>query len=108
MGRSALAPRRGRMSRSWSRGRPMLPPDLLAPLIGLVVLGALAAYAVLAGPDFGGGVLDLLASGRRQAEQRAAIAAAMGPGWEANQVWLIFLLIILFTAYPAAFAALSI
>jgi cytochrome bd ubiquinol oxidase subunit II len=85
----------------------MSPPDLLPHLVGLVALGALAAYAVLAGPDFGGGVLDLLAGGRRQAEQRAAIAATIGPVWEANHVWLIFLLIVLFTAYPVALADLS-
>ena len=76
--------------------------------VGLVVVATLVAYAVLAGPDFGAGVWDLLARGSRASEQRAIIAAAMGPVWEANHVWLIFLIILLFTAYPAAFAALSV
>ncbi len=77
-------------------------------LIGLVAMAALFAYAVLGGADFGGGIWDLLARGRQAAEQRRAIAAAMGPVWEANHVWLIFLIVLLFTAYPPAFAALSV
>lgn len=82
--------------------------DLLVNGVGLVAVATLVAYAVLAGPDFGAGVWDLLARGSRASEQRAVIAAAMGPVWEANHVWLIFLIILLFTAYPTAFAALSV
>lgn len=86
----------------------MLPSDLLPELIGLVALVLLIAYAVLGGADFGGGVWNLLAWGVRAEEQRRAVAVAMGPVWEANHVWLIFLIVILFTAYPLAFAALSV
>lgn len=64
---------------------------------------AMVAYAVLGGADFGGGVWDLLARGPRREAQRAAIARAMGPVWEANHVWLIFALVVLWTAFPAAF-----
>lgn len=77
-------------------------------LVGLVAMVALVAYALLGGADFGGGIWDLLARGPRAAEQRQAIGAAMGPVWEANHVWLIFLIVILFTAYPHAFSALSV
>jgi cytochrome d ubiquinol oxidase subunit II len=84
------------------------PGSLLPELIGLVGLGAVLAYAVLAGADFGGGIWDLLARGPRGAQHRDAIAAAMGPVWEANHVWLIFVIVLLFTAFPAAYAALSI
>lgn len=86
----------------------MLAPELLPELIGLVALASTVAYAVLGGADFGGGVWDLLARGPRAAEQRAAIAQAIGPVWEANHVWLIFLIVLLFSAYPSAFAALSV
>ncbi len=72
------------------------------------LVGALVLYAIFGGADFGGGVLDLLARGPRKAAQRAAIERAMGPVWEANHVWLIFVIVLLFTAFPAAFAALSI
>ncbi len=76
-------------------------------LAGILVL-SLTAYGVLAGADFGGGVWDILASGSRARQQRRAIAQAMGPVWEANHVWLIFLITGLFTAFPIAFAALGV
>ncbi|MGH7873730.1 MAG: cytochrome d ubiquinol oxidase subunit II [Candidatus Binatia bacterium] len=82
-----------------------LPPSVLLTL-GLL-FAALVLYAVLGGADYGGGVWDLLASGPRAREQRHLIEAAIGPVWEANHVWLIFLIVLLFTAFPAAFAALS-
>lgn len=82
-------------------------PTLEAITAGLALL-ALTAYTVLAGADFGGGVWDFFARGPRASEQREAIARAMGPVWEANHVWLIFLLIILFSCFPSAFSALSI
>jgi cytochrome d ubiquinol oxidase subunit II len=64
-------------------------------------------YALLGGADYGGGVWDLFAFGRRAPEQRALIANAIGPVWEANHVWLILVIVILFTAFPPAFAAIS-
>lgn len=76
--------------------------------IGGAMLLALTAYVLLGGADFGGGVWDFFAYGPRQREQRDAIANAIGPVWEANHVWLIFLLAILFSAFPRAFQALSI
>ncbi|HEV8341014.1 MAG TPA: cytochrome d ubiquinol oxidase subunit II [Candidatus Binatia bacterium] len=81
------------------------------PLSTLLTLGvlfaALVLYAVLGGADYGGGVWDLLASGPRAGEQRRLIETAIGPVWEANHVWLIFMIVLLFTAFPPAFAALS-
>src|SRR5260370_7305062 len=68
---------------------------------------SLTAYAVLAGADFGGGVWDLFASGPRATAQRAAVAEAMGPVWEANHVWLIFMIVGLFTAFPVTFGVLG-
>jgi cytochrome d ubiquinol oxidase subunit II len=76
-------------------------PALIAVLLGV----SLTAYALFAGADFGAGILDLLA-GSRDAE-RQAIAATIGPVWEANHVWLIFSITILFSAFPAAFSALG-
>lgn len=72
------------------------------------MLAALAAYALFGGADLGGGIWDLLARGPRREAQRQAIAHAMGPVWEANHVWLIFALVLLFTAFPRAFGALNI
>ena len=78
-----------------------------AEIVAAILWLALTAYAVLAGADFGGGVWDLLASGPRARDQRRAVAEAMGPVWEANHVWLIFLIVGLFTGFPAAFGILS-
>jgi cytochrome d ubiquinol oxidase subunit II len=76
-------------------------------LLAAVLLGALVAYALSAGADFGGGIWDLLASGPRRREQRALVERAIGPIWEANHVWLILVVVVLFTAFPPAFAAIS-
>jgi cytochrome d ubiquinol oxidase subunit II len=78
-----------------------------AELVAGILWLALTAYAVLAGADFGGGVWDLFASGPRAHEQRSAIAEAMGPVWEANHVWLIFMITGLFTAFPVTFGVLG-
>jgi cytochrome d ubiquinol oxidase subunit II len=72
------------------------------------ILGALCLYFLLGGADFGGGVWDLLASGPRAGAQRRAVEAAIGPIWEANHVWLILVVVVLFTAFPPAFAAISV
>ncbi len=78
-------------------------PELVAAILWL----SLTAYAVLAGADFGGGVWDLFAAGPRAGAQRAAVAEAMGPVWEANHVWLIFMIVGLFTAFPVTFGVLG-
>jgi cytochrome d ubiquinol oxidase subunit II len=78
-------------------------PEIIA---GLMML-ALNAYALTGGADFGGGLWDLLASGPRRVAQRELISRAIAPIWEANHVWLIIVIVMLFTAFPAAFATLS-
>ena len=73
---------------------------------GTMVL-SLNAYVLLGGADFGGGVWDLFARGAHRDEQRALIAEAIGPIWEANHVWLILVVVLLFTCFPAAYAHLA-
>ena len=73
-----------------------------------VMLVALVLYALLGGADFGGGILDAMALGPRKKEQRALIEQAIGPIWEANHVWLILVIVLLFTCFPPAFAAVSV
>lgn len=82
-----------------------MPPSEV--LLGGVLVVALIAYFLLGGADFGGGVWDLLATGPRRAAQRAAIERALGPVWEPNHVWLILVIVVLFTAFPRAFATLA-
>ena len=76
-------------------------------LLSVVVVFSLTAYALLGGADYGGGVWDLLATGRTAERQRATIAHAIGPVWEANHVWLIAAVVIVFTGFPRAFAQAS-
>lgn len=79
------------------------------PDVGWWILGAgLVLYVLTAGADFGGGFWHLVVRGPRAAEARAAIEHAIAPIWEANHVWLIFMIVVLFTAYPRAFAAIAI
>ncbi|MGZ5331676.1 MAG: cytochrome d ubiquinol oxidase subunit II [Solirubrobacterales bacterium] len=72
----------------------------------ILFLGA-TLYAVFGGADFGGGMWDLLA-GRSATGERARdqIDRSIAPVWEANHVWLIFCLVVLWTAFPEAFAAI--
>ncbi len=64
-------------------------------------------YALFGGADFGGGFWDLLAGGPERGERpRALIQRSLTPVWEANHVWLIFCLVVLWTAFPPAFFAL--
>ncbi len=78
-----------------------------ADLLLVVMVGGLTAYALLAGADFGGGVWDLLARGRDAADQRRLISASLGPVWEANHVWLIFVLVALFSGFSTAFGVVG-
>ncbi|MGA7815055.1 cytochrome d ubiquinol oxidase subunit II, partial [Caballeronia sp.] len=76
-------------------------PALIAIGVGLT----LTTYAIFGGADLGAGILYLTSG--KSIEQRTAIAGAIGPLWEANHVWLIFTITILFSAFPSGFAALG-
>ena len=78
----------------------------LAELPLLLALVGLAAYVVLGGADFGAGIWYVLLPGERRRPLRDHSYHAMGPVWEANHVWLIFVLVVVWTAYPTAFGAI--
>ena len=80
----------------------------MAEAVGFVMLVSLIIYVLGGGADFGGGVWDLLARGPRAKQQRELIARAIGPIWEANHVWLILVVVLLFVAFPPAFSAICI
>jgi len=82
----------------------MMPYELL--FAGILVV-ALIAYSVTAGADFGGGVWDLLAFGPRARAQREMIARAVAPIWEANHVWLIFVIVVLFVCFTPVYAVIG-
>ena len=78
--------------------------DVLLSILWL----ALIIYTVTGGADFGGGMLELFAFGESGPRQSAVIDESMDPVWESNHVWLIFLLVVFFTAFPPAFAAINV
>src|ERR1051325_8200283 len=78
----------------------------LIPLIFALI--GLAFYTVLGGADFGAGFWQLTAGKGRQAQAvREHAHAAMAPVWEANHVWLIFVITVVWTAYPSAFGSIA-
>jgi cytochrome d ubiquinol oxidase subunit II len=78
----------------------------LIPLVFALI--GLAFYTVLGGADFGAGFWQLTAGRGRQADAiREHAHAAMAPVWEANHVWLIFVLTVVWTAYPTAFGSIA-
>ncbi|PRW62400.1 cytochrome d ubiquinol oxidase subunit II [Actinopolyspora mortivallis] len=82
----------------------MTPADWFIAVMWL----ALTAYVLLGGADFGGGFWDLLAGGtERGSEQRALINHSIGPVWEANHVWLIFVIVLCWTGFPGVFASVA-
>lgn len=79
---------------------------IAAATVGAILLASVTLYAVLGGADFGGGLWDLLAGGdRRGRAPRQLIDESITPVWEANHVWLVFDLVIFWTAFPHAFTA---
>lgn len=76
--------------------------------IAAALLVSLTFYVLFGGADFGAGVWTLFAAGPRGGRQRALLDRAIAPIWEANHVWLIVAVTILFTAFPSAFALISI
>ena len=76
-------------------------------MVAIILFVGVIAYAVLGGADFGSGVWDLTAGDAEKGGRlRRVIDHAIGPVWEANHVWLIFVLVVLWTGFPDAFAAL--
>jgi hypothetical protein len=78
----------------------------LAAAVAAAMFVGVIAYGLFGGADFGSGFYDLTAgSGRRAGELRMLVDHSIGPVWEANHVWLIYILVMWWTGFPAAFAA---
>jgi cytochrome d ubiquinol oxidase subunit II len=80
----------------------------MSTAVAVVLFFGVTAYAVFAGADFGAGFWDLVAGGaERGAKPRALVDHSIGPVWEANHVWLIFCLVVLWTGFSEAFASIT-
>jgi cytochrome d ubiquinol oxidase subunit II len=79
-------------------------PDVVA----VILMVGITAYALFGGADFGAGFWDLVAGGAERGRRPRAVAQhAIGPVWEANHVWLIFCLVVLWTGFPTAFSSIT-
>jgi cytochrome bd ubiquinol oxidase subunit II len=78
----------------------------MSDVVAVALLLGVLAYAVFGGADFGAGFWDLTAGGaERGRAPRALIDDSLGPVWEANHTWLVYCLVVFWTAFPTAFAA---
>jgi cytochrome d ubiquinol oxidase subunit II len=80
----------------------------MSTTIAVILFFAVTAYAVFGGADFGAGFWDLVAGGaERGAAPRDVIDRSIGPVWEANHVWLIFIFVVMWTGFPDAYASIT-
>ena len=80
----------------------------MSEAVAVVLFAGITAYALFGGADFGAGFWDLVAGGAERGEQPRAIAQhSIGPVWEANHVWLVFVLVVLWTGFPEAFQSIT-
>jgi len=80
----------------------------MTPFLAVIMVASLVLYVLLAGADYGAGFWDLLSGGPLKDEQKDLIANAIRPIWEANHVWLILILVLLFAGFPLAFGVIMI
>jgi cytochrome bd ubiquinol oxidase subunit II len=80
----------------------------MAPVLAEIMVASLVLYVLLGGADYGAGFWDLLSHGPLKQEQRNLVATAIQPIWEANHVWLILILVLLFSGFPLAFGTIMI
>ena len=79
----------------------------MSTITAVVLFFGVTVYAVFGGADFGAGFWDLIAGGAERGRRpRALIDHSIGPVWEANHVWLIFCLVVLWTGFSGAFQSI--
>src|SRR5690348_5173499 len=100
-----------RPARSGRGGNPIRGGRLAMHLYDIPLVFALVGvvlYTVLAGADFGSGIWQLTAGGGSEADRiRDHAHESVAPVWEANHVWLIFILVVMWTSYPVAFSSIA-
>jgi cytochrome d ubiquinol oxidase subunit II len=80
----------------------------MSTAVAVVLFCAVTAYAIFGGADFGAGFWDLVAGGAARGERpRQVIDHSIGPVWEANHVWLIFVFVVLWTGFSEAYASIT-
>ena len=76
-------------------------------VIMIYLLTAVLLYLLLGGADFGAGIIELFTSDRNKDRTSITLTRTIGPIWEANHMWLIIVIVILFTGFPEIYATVS-
>ena len=80
----------------------------MSTTVAALLFAAITAYCIFGGADFGAGFWDLAAGGAARGERpREVIDQSIGPVWESNHVWLIFVFVVLWTGFPEAYASIT-
>src|ERR1700693_636060 len=80
----------------------------MSRVVAVMLMFLITAYALFGGADFGAGFWDLIAGGAARGKRpRAIIQHAVAPVWEANHMWLVFSLVVLWTGFPEVFASVG-
>lgn len=80
----------------------------MSTVVACILFSGVVIYAIFGGADFGAGIWDLLAGGAERGRRpRQVIDRSIGPVWESNHVWLIFVFVVLWTAFPTAYASIT-
>jgi len=75
--------------------------------VAVMLWGSMIVYAILGGADFGGGIWNILFFGHNTQKARGLIRGAVGPVWEANNVWLIYIVVGLYAGFPIVAAVMA-
>src|SRR6185312_13018003 len=85
----------------------ILPKNMEYIIIAYLFL-ALLLYLLLGGADFGAGIVELFTSRKNKGRTRKTLYHAIGPIWEANHMWLIIAIVILFVGFPMIYTEMSV
>src|SRR5215213_6979825 len=77
-------------------------------VVMIYLWASILLYLLLGGADFGAGIIELFTSGKNKRRTRETMYHAIGPVWEANHMWLIIAIVILFVGFPAIYATMSV
>jgi cytochrome d ubiquinol oxidase subunit II len=77
-------------------------------ILASIILASLVIHSLLGGADYGAGFWDLMCSGLRRHDQRDLVAKAIQPVWETNHIWLILVVVLMFSGFPSAFSSISV
>lgn len=77
-------------------------------VVMIYLWASILLYLLLGGADFGAGIIELFTSAKNKSKTRKTMYQAIGPVWEANHMWLIIAIVILFVGFPVIYSTMSV